>query len=302
MKKINWNSRRIRVPAAILILVLAFAFLMPTRSGLTSWTGQIALTHKAAMRVDQALEKNVLVFTTVSAIKAATALVEGSSVGVGFDLEIGDLVQPAYDYIDFVWHMFLYSTLILTFYKQMLESGILSLGMQLLGVGLLIAAASLLWSKINLPVLQWARRFILTGLLIAYGLPLVLVLSDTVSRRYTLPLKNNAAEKISAAGKEFQQARAEFLSLKERISIMRPGESFAEVRDALMRIIERITTASWDSLGTFLYYVSILFFEMLFLPILMALLIYYFLSFALGGAPVKRIPMRAGPKRGPLPV
>ncbi|MBW2119095.1 MAG: hypothetical protein JRH09_14405, partial [Deltaproteobacteria bacterium] len=39
-------------------------------------------------------------FLVLSGIKMGLAVVEGSEVGIGFNLEIGDLVQAAYGYVD----------------------------------------------------------------------------------------------------------------------------------------------------------------------------------------------------------
>ncbi len=48
---------------------------------------------------DRALEG----FLVLSAVKSGLAVVEGSEVGIGFSLQVGDLVQSVYDYVDIAW-------------------------------------------------------------------------------------------------------------------------------------------------------------------------------------------------------
>lgn len=42
-------------------------------------------------------------FLILSGIKSGLAIIEGSEVGVGFNLELGDVVQSVYDYVDVAW-------------------------------------------------------------------------------------------------------------------------------------------------------------------------------------------------------
>ncbi|MCB2149524.1 MAG: hypothetical protein KQI81_23790, partial [Deltaproteobacteria bacterium] len=48
---------------------------------------------------DSALEG----FLVLSAVKSGLAVIEGSEVGIGFNLQVGDLVQSVYDYVDIAW-------------------------------------------------------------------------------------------------------------------------------------------------------------------------------------------------------
>jgi hypothetical protein len=52
--------------------------------------------------LDTAFQKSLSGFLLLSSIKSGLAVVEGSEVGVGFNLELGDVVQPVYDYVDLV--------------------------------------------------------------------------------------------------------------------------------------------------------------------------------------------------------
>lgn len=80
---------------------------------LLAFTGSLdKLIHHCGMRfvtnynvtyLDTSFEKSIKGFMILSTIKSGLAVIEGSGVGVGFNLEIGDIVQSLYDYIDIAW-------------------------------------------------------------------------------------------------------------------------------------------------------------------------------------------------------
>jgi hypothetical protein len=53
--------------------------------------------------LDDAFQKALTGFVILSGIKSGLAVIEGSEVGVGFNLQVGDVVQPLYDYVDIAW-------------------------------------------------------------------------------------------------------------------------------------------------------------------------------------------------------
>ena len=189
------GTPKVKIALISISLILGLYFLFGAKLGVQKITFQDALSVKASEKIDETLKKNLVVFATVSTIKATLALIEGSSLGVGFELEVGDLVQPAYDYIDFVWRLFLYAILILTFYKLVIESGILGLGIQIVGIALLLWGLSFIWAKKKEEIKLWARRCFALGVLIAYIVPLILIGSNYLSSLYTAPLKEKTSQK-----------------------------------------------------------------------------------------------------------
>src|SRR5262245_43603667 len=116
-----------------LLLVAAGAALLVIPAPVAKYTGYDALNNHAMMLVDKNLERDQATFLVITAIKTSLAVIEGSEVGVGFELEIGDIVQAPYDYVDFFWEMFLYAFLILGSYKLLIETGLLTLGLGVIG-------------------------------------------------------------------------------------------------------------------------------------------------------------------------
>ncbi|NQU02548.1 MAG: hypothetical protein HQ589_00130 [Syntrophaceae bacterium] len=70
----------------------------------------------------QSFDKALDGFLILSGIKMVLAIIEGSEVGVGFNLEIGDIVQPAYDYIDVAWRTVLTGSVVLLMTRYFLQA------------------------------------------------------------------------------------------------------------------------------------------------------------------------------------
>ena len=83
-----------------------------------NWIGIGHLTRANNTYLDDAFDKSLTGFLLLSSIKSGLAVVEGSQVGIGFNLELGDIVQPVYDYVDIAW-------------KAALAGGSIIIGMQL---------------------------------------------------------------------------------------------------------------------------------------------------------------------------
>jgi len=274
----DFTSRtRSRVAAVGALLLGAGALLLPR------WTAMLLgfdyVLGLAGQRVGESLERNSVTFLSLSGIKAVMATIEGSTVGVGFHLQIGDLIQPAYDYVDFVWHAFLYALGVLGLYKLVMETGILELGFPLLGIGLLLWGAGALGGG-AVPT-RWGRRIAGLALAVAYLLPASLLLADQVSARYLVPLEQKTAQQIETTREPLRRAAERMSGLREKISILEPGKSVDAVTGEARAIAEEATRAIWDQLEAFLVYVLILLVELLLLPFLSAFLIYRGISLAL---------------------
>ncbi len=64
------------------------------------------LSEKNEAYLESSQERTLQTFAVLSTIKVGLAVVEGTEIGVGFGLEIGDVVQAAYDYVDIAWRPF----------------------------------------------------------------------------------------------------------------------------------------------------------------------------------------------------
>ena len=135
------NNRRAGYAAAIAALIVASACLFATKY-VVRYTLYDRLSVATAEMIDESLSRDMRTFMTVSAVKAGLAIFTGSTVdagvGVGVQIEMGDAVQPVYDYVDFVWDSLLYALMVLGFYKLLFETGMLAIGIKVFGLGLLM--------------------------------------------------------------------------------------------------------------------------------------------------------------------
>jgi hypothetical protein len=264
-----------------LCLVGAFFVAFPREAEHASL--QSALNEKTMSVLDETLTKNLKTFLIISAVKSGMALIEGTRVGVGFDVEVGDVIQPAYDYINFIWEVFLYALLVLGFYKILMETGFLSLGIPILGIGLLTLGFCHFSLSSHSRIRILARRIVFVGLLLSYVVPLALVSTHYLGAWYTTPLKEKYAQQIQDYSGQFDSARTEFLSLKDSISLLNPSGSLEEIKAKLARIRHAVDESIRGSLVAFLYYVVLVLFELLVFPFLTAFVLHRGLQLALEG-------------------
>jgi hypothetical protein len=66
-------------------------------------TGLEFIIDKNEAYLDASFEKSLKGFLILSGIKSALAVIEGSEVGIGFNIQVGDVVQSVYDYVDIAW-------------------------------------------------------------------------------------------------------------------------------------------------------------------------------------------------------
>ncbi len=266
----------------IFALALGLVFLLqPDAVGRASQ--HTALMEASGQLLDDSLDRNLVTFISLSGIKSVLALIEGSSVGVGFDIEVGDIIQPAYDYVDFVWTVFVYALLVLGFYKLLMETGILGVGFAFIGGGLMLIAISRLPTGAADILRRWGRFMGLAGILVSYIVPLSLLGTQYVGDKYLAPVKASNAQRIDAVRASFDAAQEQLLDLRDKISLLNPGESYEQVKSSALSLAARVTDSIWGSLFAFLNFILILLVELLLLPFLSAFLLYRILSIAAGG-------------------
>lgn len=270
-------------------------------------TGYEIISDKAGETVKDALAENMKIFIVVSGLKAGLAIVEGSTAGaVIVDVEIGDIVQPSYDFVDHIWQFLFYGLLILSMYEFILEYGLLSLGIRIVGIGLLAwglsfllpagksednAAVRILASlKKRVPV--FARASLMIGFLLAYLVPVTLIVTYGVRGYITEPVKARKYEEIRAFEKKIDRLKEDFLSVKEELSVTQPVESSNRVKTKIRAIATSLLDSFNSSLQIFLYYIVIIFIEILVFPLLTAYILYRLGQLAIGSFPSLARPSR----------
>lgn len=284
------EDRRARWAACVVLFVLGAVFVF-RQSFVSDVTGYDALTERTLGLIDEGMLDNQRTFLIFSAVKASLAMIEGSTVGVGVEVQVGDLIQPAYDYVDYFWKIFLTAFVVMGFYKILLDAGMLTLGFPLMGFGLMILAGSLV-----VPTARWnarglARRLMLFGLLMTYALPLSLLASDLIAERYVSELKVQHQVNIDSFQSQLTRTRGQFLALKEEISLLNPAGSLERVETGLVRLAQSVATSFQLSFLSFMYFVLIVLFEMLILPFCTAFILYLLGRRLMEGVVVPKVPV-----------
>jgi hypothetical protein len=200
------------------------------------------LTRANAAYLDDAFDKSLTGFLLLSSIKSGLAVVEGSQVGIGFNLEIGDIVQPVYDYVDIAWKAALAGGSIIIGMQLALKSLALVDQWVLTGLLLLVTAYLLcrwLWPRRSglHRGLREALRFTITLSVACYLLlPLSVTGAAALSRCITRPMIDKSHEELRQIEREIipqkgdQSALSDLAeqglagsSLKEKISEVRAG-------------------------------------------------------------------------------
>ena len=174
----------------------------------------------------EAFDRSLVGFLVLSGIKSGLAIIEGSEVGIGFNLEIGDIVQSVYDYVDVAWKTALAGGTILLMTRFCLDAVTLVDHWFLL---LMLLSIGVYWVMIwYLPQMRRVSRLaresmiflVVVSLTLYIVLPIAITGASFLSRSITQPL-------IEATQDEFQEINRAFSPQRLHNSLF-PPESESE--------------------------------------------------------------------------
>ena len=169
--------------------------------------GRISDTNLAYL--EDAFDRSLAGFLVLSGIKSGLAIIEGSEVGIGFNLEIGDIVQAVYDYVDVAWKTALAGGTILLMTRMCLEAVTLidhwCLAAMLFGVGIFLLFHWFLGGYgRTIQILREATLFLVVLTLILYViLPISITGASFLSRKITQPMIEETQTGFEEIHKEF---------------------------------------------------------------------------------------------------
>jgi hypothetical protein len=185
------------------------------------------------------LERQSGSFLLVSTLKSSLAMIEGSDIGIGFRLEVGDLVQSTYDLVDFTWKILLYGILLITFSKIFHESNIVDMGMYIMGIGFIVRIVSLFVHSYRQKMVSMGSGIIVAGLIASFYIPVSTVVSYRACEFFVDHIEKDLNEQLKEATKDWETFR-EDLSLKEFSSSVRSGAVF--VKDLFLKLTRILIT------------------------------------------------------------
>jgi len=180
-----------KIGAVILCLILGVLSFTGRLDSLTDKAGNQRLARHNEEYLSASFNKALIGFGVMSVLKAGLDIIEGSELGASFgvtaQLQVGDIVQPAYDYVDIAWRTLLTSCVTLLSIRYLLKAAQI-VDHYVLGVTLILVACFL-------GILWWRRNWTRTRSLLRDILGIAVV--ATLALYYILPLSVWSASKLS---------------------------------------------------------------------------------------------------------
>jgi hypothetical protein len=165
------------------------------------------IPHSNIDYLTSSFEKSVKGFLVLSTIKSGVAVLEGSEIGVGFNLQIGDIVQSVYDYIDIAWKTALAGSTVLLITRMVYET-ILTIDHYFLGLfffSISFFYISISFFKTNVSILTLSKELVLWSAVVNVVLYIVLPFSIAgaafLSKKISRPLVNEAMDGFNSIQK-----------------------------------------------------------------------------------------------------
>jgi len=200
----EWIKRAVVFILLLAALVLAMQGVLDR--GL-AWCGLNRLEQTNAHYLDSAFDSALAGFLILSGIKSGLAIVEGSSVGVGVNVQLGDVVQPVYDYVDIAWRAAMAGASVIVLMQlalqglALVDQWALTLFLLMWTAGWLVAWMFPRAAQMRL-TLKAGTRFSATLCLALYLLlPLTIWGASLISRHITKPLHDSSQARFETLGK-----------------------------------------------------------------------------------------------------
>lgn len=282
-------NTRLSNPLSLRYLLLALYFCLflalAASESFRNVSGYSWLRGKALQSASEFSRQTGEVFLALSTLKALLAVIEGSTMGVSLGanvtLEAGDIIQPAYDYLDFSWELMLSALLLNSGYELLFSSNLLTLGFWLAALGILLYLVMLSPARNEQDQQRAGRRLVVVGLLLSLGIPLLFIASSAVSRHFTAAIRAETLIELNDTAAKVSQAKDIVFSLRERLSVTSPLESIRAVFDSLAEVCSSLAKTFYEILLATLKYVLATFIDLAALPLLLAWLVFRLI----GGSP-----------------
>ena len=202
-----------------LVMVVALAGIVLVATGLMdralARAGLGELDRANHHYLDESYNSALEGFLLLSAIKSGLAVIEGSEVGIGFNLQVGDLVQSVYDYVDIAWKTVLAGGTILFMTRLALDGVAMTdhIVMMLAFFSMLMLAAGRCFFPDRKGMARFLRSVTATctflTILLYLVLPLAIYAASRLSERITRPLIQQSYDAFGQVSRTFTQEAAE---------------------------------------------------------------------------------------------
>lgn len=198
----------------LLLLIFCLLSVFGVNDNLLKTFGLTPLPAQNAEYLDESFDQSLRLFAVLSVVKVTLAVVEGSELGVGFGLEVGDLVQSVYDHVDIAWKAVLVAGVLLQCLRFLLETATY-LDQWVMAAAFAIACLFLFASATRKPK-SWLRNvsgdatLVLTvACVVLYlVLPLSVAGARALSQRITAPSLHQAEVGVTDFSQELNELDA----------------------------------------------------------------------------------------------
>ena len=124
-KRTEMNPLKVLFAKTLIALALLTAVVLAATGHLDMLVqkcGGAILSDSNSRYLEDSFDRSLRGFLVLSAIKSGVAVIEGSEIGIGFNLEVGDIAQSIYDYVDVAWKAALAGGTILLLMKLILQT------------------------------------------------------------------------------------------------------------------------------------------------------------------------------------
>jgi hypothetical protein len=197
----------------ILLIVAAAAGLLLAASGIMdrglAHLGLGDLNQANQRYLDESYDHALDGFLVLSAVKSGLAVIEGSQVGIGFSLQVGDLVQSVYDYVNIAWKTVLAGGTILLMTRLALEGvglvGHLVMSLTFFSLLMLVAVRGFMPTREGFGrLLRSITATLAFAVVLLYViLPLAVFAASQLSQRLTRPLIQESYDTFSEVSQTF---------------------------------------------------------------------------------------------------
>lgn len=208
---------RFPVRAIVTVCVLSIGAVLTATGAADKVLGAAGLNRLAAANdsyLQDSFDRSLRTFGVLSAIKVGLAVVKGTEVGVGVDIDIGGIVQATYDFIDIAWTTVLAGGVVLLGFRHALDALALVDHWLLLAMLVALLASALVGLTPRLRLLRTpvrAAALALTVLTAAAYLvvPLSIQGAAQLSTRITAPSMESVDQNLQAFEGQLQQSQQE---------------------------------------------------------------------------------------------
>jgi hypothetical protein len=266
------SSRNILITCILLVAIILSSTGIVTRGLHAVGLGKLSRSNEVYLQ--NSFNRSLSTFAVLSAVKVGLAILEGTEIGVGFGIQVGDAVQAAYDYVDIAWRTVLLSATILLGTQYILK--VAELASKWFLVTTLVVALFMhltRWFFVNLRTVRRASRdicLLLTVLTVSLYILLPLSVSGgrVLSQRITAPsLKESEAGFTNFRTDLFPESEAGKDGLFSKISA---------AKDKLKQIIKYLTVKTQDLSLWVLKMIAGYLFDTLVFPLLLFVFLVWF--------------------------